>query len=230
MSKTQMTNAETVTRGDAGGYAPYMDQNDLGSRRGLITPDLAVVEFGAVDADDANGIAESQTVTGAGTAFVLNGDLVSGGVATFDVPRNVVAAWTNTAVITITGTDQYGETLVESSASGTSHTGKKAFKTITSVTTSATITGATVGSGDVLGLPFYLADKGKFISLSVDGLPEEPTVVAGVTTTATATTGDTRGTIAPATGPDGTAQMTVLMLRKTGTGKENFFGVAQYGG
>lgn len=117
-----------------------------------------VLDLGSPITADADGIAASQTVTGAGTAFVLNGALVVGGVAVFDVPRNVVGAWTNAAVLTITGTDVDGNAVVEKSASGTSHTGKKAFKTVTSVTTSATVTGATVGSGVVLGLPRFVPD------------------------------------------------------------------------
>ena len=61
--------------------------------RFVVTPDVL----------DADGIAASQTVTGAGTAFSLNGALVSGGVAIMDVPRCIQAAWTNSAYITITG-------------------------------------------------------------------------------------------------------------------------------
>jgi len=37
--------------------------------------------------------------------------------------RNVVAAWTGTAVMTVTGLDMYGNVVVEASASGTSLTG-----------------------------------------------------------------------------------------------------------
>lgn len=129
-----------------------------------------LVTLGAPDVADADGVAASQTVTGANTAFVLNGALVSGGVAVFDVPRNVVAAWTNTAVLTITGKDAYGNTIVEQSASGTSHYGSKAFKTVTSVTTSATVTSATVGSGNVLGLPFRLPSEGFVHEVIKDGV------------------------------------------------------------
>ena len=135
---------------------------DDGEPEKVVVPDnmarspVYVMDLGAPATADANGVAESQTVTGAGTAFSLDGALVSNGVAVMDVPRNIVAAWTNTAVLTITGTNVDGNAVVENSASGTSHTGKKAFKTVTSVTTSATITGATVGTGTVLGLPRYV--------------------------------------------------------------------------
>lgn len=113
-------------------------------------------DLGSPAVGDDDGVAASQTVTGAGTAFVLNGVLASAGKVVFDTPRAVVAGWSNAAVLTITGTDCDDQAMVEVSASGTSHTGKKAFKTITRITTSATVTGATVGSADVLGLPAFL--------------------------------------------------------------------------
>lgn len=133
-----------------------------------------LINLGSPIVADADGVAASQTVTGAGTAFVINGALASGGVATFDVPRNVVAAWTNAAVLTITGKDEYGNTMVEVSASGTSHTGKKAFKTVTSVTTSATVTSATVGSGSVLGLPVFLPAKSAILDERLNGVSFNP--------------------------------------------------------
>ena len=120
------------------------------------------------DVLDADGVAASQTVTGAGTAFVLNGALVSGGVAIFDVPRCVQAAWTNSAYITITGKDEYGNTIVEVSATGTSHYGTKAFAKVTSVTTSATITSATVGTSDTVGLPFFLPSRNNVLRVARD--------------------------------------------------------------
>ena len=120
------------------------------------------------DVLDADGVAASQTVTGAGTAFVLNGALVSGGVAIFDVPRCVQAAWTNSAYITITGKDEYGNTIVEVSATGTSHYGTKAFAKVTSVTTSATITSATVGTSDTIGLPFFLPSRNNVLRVARD--------------------------------------------------------------
>src|SRR5690606_3824873 len=91
------------------------------------------LDLGAPDAADPNGIVESQDLTSAGVYSTLAfngvyGDPYSNDYAVLDVPRNVVAAWTNAAVLTVTGEDEYGDTIVESSASGTSFTGKKAFK------------------------------------------------------------------------------------------------------
>lgn len=153
------------------------------------------INLGAPDAAVANGVCASQTIN---TTATINGGLAAGGVATFDVPRNVVAAWTNTATITITGTDEYGVVITETSASGTSHAGKKAFKTVTSVVSSTSITSATVGTGDVLGLPVFIPGTASIIRELQDGAAATAgTTVAGVTATATATTGDVRGTYDP---------------------------------
>lgn len=173
----------------------------------------------------SNGIALSQSVVS--TAFVLNGALVSGGVATFDVARNVVAAWTNTAILTITGTDAYGAALVETTASGTSHTGKKAFKTITSVVSNASITGATVGSGAIVGLPFRVAAS-DLIAARFDNAIDAGTFVAAVTTTATGTTGDVRGTFAASGTFDGAKKLSLTLIVADDSTREGSFGVTQY--
>ncbi len=127
---------------------------------------IALIDLGSPAAANSSNISASQTVTGAGTAFLLNG--TTAGI--LDVARNVVAAWSNTAVLTITGKDPNGNTVVETSASGTSHTGKKAFKSITSVKTSATVTGATAGTGDVLGLPVRVSEANAILAEIKDGV------------------------------------------------------------
>jgi hypothetical protein len=189
--------------------------------------ELFHVDFGAVDTADADGVIASQAITSAsGPATGINGALASGGVATFDVPRNVVAAWTNTAVMTVTGTDEYGVTVKESSASGTSFTGKKAFKTVTAVSVSADVTGATVGSGVVLGLPVYIPyAAGSVVKEVQDGANASAgTVVAGVRTAATATTGDVRGTWAPNGTPNGTINFAITLC----IDNPNYRGVTQF--
>lgn len=134
---------------------------------------LINVNLGSPDTADANGIVKSQDLTSAGV-FSVNTTAAAAIAAaalagTLDVPRNIVAAWTGTAVLTITGTDEYGNTIVESSASGTSLTGKKAFKTVTGISSSANITSLTVGTGDVLGLPFFVGDASKVLQELKDG-------------------------------------------------------------
>jgi hypothetical protein len=125
---------------------------------------------------DADGVCESQTVTFATTPLALiNGALSDGelatSVATFDTPRAIAATWTGTAVVTFTGTDAYGDELVEVSASGTSHNGTKAFKTITSVSCSANTSSFVVGTTDIFGLPVYLPSKAHVLRVLQDGEP-----------------------------------------------------------
>lgn len=187
---------------------------------------VVTIDLGAPVASDSDGVCASQSITAAGTGAIA-GALATGGVATFDVPRNVVAAWTGTAVITITGTDEYGNVVVESSASGTSLAGKKAFKTVTAVDVSADVTGATVGTSKVLGLPTFLEGAAYIIKEIEDGaVATAGTVVSGVSTAATATTGDVRGTYSPDSTPNGTKVFKLIVASPD----VQYKGVAQYAG
>ena len=187
---------------------------------------LQMITLGAPIAAAANGISLSQSVTVATTPLaLLNGAQASGGKVVLDVPRNVVAAWTGAAVVTVTGTDEYGQAMVESSASGTSFTGKKAFKTVTSVSFSANVTAATVGTGDVLGLPFFMADSDFIIKeLEDNAVPAVGTFVAGANVRPTATTGDVRGTYDPASACDGAKVFRLLVS----SAEPTYRGAVQY--
>jgi len=183
-----------------------------------------LINLGAPLTADADGVCASQAINTTGT---INGALASGGVATFDVPRNVVAAWTTTATLTVTGTDIDGNVLVETSGSGTSMAGKKAFKTITAVESSTGITGATVGTGDVLGLPVFLENTGHVLGEMEDGAAATAgTLVAGVSTAATATTGDVRGTYDPNSAANGAKDFQLIAF----VSDPSYKGVTQYGG
>lgn len=207
--------------------------NQLGGSLDIIpkienVAEMATVKlsFGAPIAADADGVCASQAGTAA-TAMTIDGALASGGVATFDVPRNVVAAWTNTATVTVTGTDVYGNVVKETSGSGTSMAGKKAFKTITSVVPSANITGATVGTGDVFGLPVFLPGTAYILKELQDGAAATAgTTVAGVSSAATATTGDVRGTYDPNAAADGAKVFELIVA----LGDPSYKGVAQFAG
>lgn len=192
----------------------YLGLEQLGGAGALVEANRAVgatdvhIRLGAPDTADPNGICESQSINTSGS---LDGALVSGGVATFDVPRNVVAAWTTTATITITGTDEYGVAMTETSGSGTSMAGKKAFKTVTAVESSTAITSATVGTGDVLGLPLALPQIGQCVAELEDGVDATAgTLVKAAAATATATTGDVRGTYDPNSACDGAKAFTLI--------------------
>lgn len=167
-----------------------------------VTPAIVeVINLGNPVAGASTAVSASQSLTAAS----LVGALLNGSTAgVLDVPRNIVAAWTNSAVITVTGTDAYGKVIVESSTSGTSFTGKKAFKTVTKVTVSADVTGLTVGTGNVLGLPLFLPATAFVLrEIEDNATATAGTLVAGANLKATATTGDVRGTYTPNSTPDG---------------------------
>jgi len=139
-----------------------------------VLSNLVEVNLGSPNLADADGFCASQDLTALGvfsvdtTAAAAIAAAALAGVN--DVPRNIVASWTGTAVLTITGEDIYGNVLVESSASGTSLTGKKAFKTVTGISSSANITSLTVGNGDVLGLPFFVPAASNILQELQDGV------------------------------------------------------------
>lgn len=98
-----------------------------------------------------NGIATSQSLSGAGN-LTLNGSLVSGGVATFDVARRVgiSSVGDDRAVVwTITGTDRYSraQTEVIQGVMGATAQSTRDFLTVTQIAGSAATAGnVTAGS------------------------------------------------------------------------------------
>ncbi len=196
-----------------------------------------LVSLGAPDAIVTNGICESQNRTGAGVLLIngalSNGDL-STSVATLDVPRNVIAdsGGVDTAVITVTGTDVYGNAMSEKITlnGATAVAGKKAFKTITAVSSDATVTnGMFLGTGDVIGLPVFLPSAGHVLKEMADGVAATAgTFVAGVRTAggATATDGDVRGTYDPNSACDGAIVFSLIVALPD----PGFTGITQYTG
>lgn len=188
-----------------------------------------LLNLGSPIAADADGICASQAITAA-AGGTINGALASGGAADLGCTgRNVVAAWTTAAVMTVTGTDIYGDALVESSASGTSFTGKKAFKTVTAVSVSTDVTGATVGTGDVLGLPVRVPAAANVSREMEDGATATAgTFVAGLAlnTESTATTADVRGTYDPNSACDGSKAFALIvdLLDPAFTGNPQYAG------
>lgn len=212
----------------------HLDRAERANAATLANPDrmseltVARISLGQPAAASANAIVLSQAATVlASLATGINGALATGGVATIPVPRNIVAAWTGTAVLTVHGTDEYGNALRESSGSGASFTGKKAFKTVTRITVSADVTGLTVGTGVVLGLPVFIADAVDVTREIQDGaVATAGTIVAGDNAAATATTGDVRGTYAPNAAPDGTKffELTVAVRAPAYRGRAQYAG------
>lgn len=196
------------------GAAPDFNLAQLPIRvRPTIAANPVLLELGAPIATAANGHCLSQALL----AATVTGALLNGARAGVnDVPRNIVAAWTGTAVLTVDGFDEYGAPMREQSASGTSLTGVKAFARVTRVTTSADITGLTVGFGNVLGLPVFVPGAANLVREVLDlGAAAAGTLVAGLAaaTASTANTADVRGTYAPAAGnlPDGSRTFGLLM-------------------
>ncbi len=173
---------------------------DLARRSSPATPragtaNVSRISLGAPATASANYLSVSAAVNSGVAAVLAATDMLTA--------RIVVGAWTGTAIVTIVGKDEYGVAMTEVSASGTSHTGTKAFKTITSITPNANITGATFGTGVVLGLPIYVEGSGSILAEAMDGVAATAgTMVGGVTTTATNATGDVRGTYSPNSAPN----------------------------
>lgn len=197
---------------------------------------VRVISLGAPAAADVDGICAAQAVAGAGNA-TINGALASGGSVTLDVPRGLQVdssdAGDTTQTVTITGTDVYGKALVETIAlNGTTDVeGLKAFKTVAQVAVSAALTGnLTVGTTKRLGLP-YRPVRGGFIRGRLgEDTADAGTYVAPSRVTATATTGDVRGTYAGAGTYDGTNIYTVAIAVQNGPDATDAFGVNQFGG
>ncbi len=189
---------------------------------------------------DSDGICASQIPAGAG-ALTLNGALVTtvdgAAVAILDYARAIVAASDDagdtTQIVTVTGYDIYNQLMVETFAlnGASSISGKKAFKKVTSVSISAATTGhVTVGTQNVFGLPFRVNSRDAMLVFFDTAFVTNGTFVAAVTTTATATTGDVRGTFTPSGSPDGSKHLSYWLWCEDPDTIEGFYGVAQYAG
>jgi hypothetical protein len=121
--------------------------------------------------------------------------------------------------VTVSGFDVYGQAMSEaitsSAAVSTAVSGLKAFYLITSVTVSgATGTALTVGTTNVLGIPVRVANVAYVASVKSNNTlaQDAGTFVAADTATATTTTGDVRGTYAPATASNGIVRTVMGIL------------------
>ncbi len=229
MSKQTLSLATEMYAG-RGRYAPLLGSN---GRTGVPMMAVTKISMGAPVIGDANGFVVSQNLTALGvfsSSVTVAVALAAGALAgVCDVPRNVVAAWTTTAVLTVTGTDEYDNVISEASASGTSMAGKKAFKTVTNITVSVNVTGLTVGTGDVLGLPYVLTAESDVLAFYTDAVEEKLSAVfvAAVATAATTTTGDVRGTVNPNATLDGSVELVLWMHVQDNGSKTGLVGVTQ---
>lgn len=183
---------------------------------------------------DADGIAAAQAVAGAGN-LTLNGALASGGTVTLDVPRTVEIDSSNagdtTQTATVYGTDVYGNAMTETIAFNgtTAVAGQKAFKTVTRVAISAALAGnANVGTTDVFGLPFRVDSRNYCLTAWNGAFVTTGTFAAAdVTSPATATTNDVRGTYLVPDAADGTKRLTLWMYIEDADTVTGLYGVTQ---
>ena len=230
MSSHTISHADSIYRGDV-----YKKGTNADGRRGILWAPVA--SYNCTPATlDRNGISLAQQTAGAAN-LTITGALASGGVATLDVPRNITvysAGNISTVVFTITGKDQYGDTIVETITGVNNSTveGDKAFKTVSQIAASGAVgTDVEVGSGDTFGIPYRVNDKGQIITISWDsGLEDLGVFTVADATTATATTGDVRGTVNTSSASNGSRELYVIFLMNDTTTPALVYGVDQYDG
>jgi hypothetical protein len=177
-----------------------------------------------------NNISVAASYAGAGTAVLAAGTgttavTTAAGVAAIqlDCPRAVsITIGTGTiadVAITVTGLDVYGEAMTDVIQTGTTQSttvnGEKAFYQITGVAVAGAVGGTVaVGTTDILGSPVRITDAGYIARSGWAGAlaDDAGTFVAAVTTTATTTSGDVRGTYVPSSAPNGTRRLVFGIL------------------
>lgn len=128
------------------------------------------VTVGPLVAADANGICETQTGV---STLALDGALVSNGVAVLDAARRVAItsdSVDNDKYFTVVGTSSSGNIQTEvllGPDTATVYTNLD-FKTVTSITASAAVTGnITVGTNDIASSPWVMFDPYAFPQISL---------------------------------------------------------------
>ena len=191
----------------------------------MVQIDLGAPSLGAVDT-----VAAAQAVAAAGFLALDTNEL--------DVARvvSITSSGADGAIVfTVSGTDIHGMPVVEeiTGVASTTVEGLKAFKRVTSVYASGVCAGnISVGDGDAIGLPYAVARVADVLEVITDGAKELATstlVMGDFTKPATASTGDVRGTINPATALDGSKEV-VVWMKADGTTPDRLGGVDQYAG
>lgn len=158
---------------------------------------------------------------GTGTTSVVRADGVT--VVQLDVPRAVAtttgAGTPTTRNVTVSGYDYYGQPMSELIATGavasTTVNGKKAFFQISGITISGSpVVTVAVGTTDILGAPVRMTDVAYVSSVRWASTlaADAGTFVASVTTTASTTSGDVRGTYVPSSATNGTRRLVMGIL------------------
>lgn len=164
----------------------------------------------------------SVTLTaGTGTTSVVRQDGIT--VVQLDVPRAVAtttgAGTPTTRNVTVSGFDIYdqpmSEVIVTGTVASTTVNGKKAFSQISSITISGSpVVTVAVGTTDIIGSPVRITNAGYIARAGYNNVLAEDagTFVAAVTTAATTTSGDVRGTYVPSSATDGAKRLVLGIL------------------
>lgn len=202
---------------------------------------------------NATATATGDTVTGLDTSFPPTEALGQVGTIQLYHPGAMLAravSITSTTsqvagiVFTVNGFDVFGfpmtETITTVGTSATTTSGKKAFKYIQSITPSATDGTGNYSAGtlDIFGFPIRSDNMQVGMIKDIQLMVNNATVttatnwLAGVKTTATATTGDVRGTIAIQTPSNGTLYLGVSQAPSIAALQSSIglYGVSQYAG
>ena len=172
----------------------------------------------------AANIAASQTPAAAGALTLTAGTSAKSVIRTngttviqLDVPRAVSIFLTTAGTArtyTVAGYDYYGQAMSENilTVANATTSGLKAFYQIASVTglVGGSSTAVTVGTTDKLGLPLRVIDGGYIARSGWAGALAEDAgtfVAADMTTPATTTTGDVRGTYIPSSATNGVRRL-----------------------
>lgn len=203
------------------------------SKRGIPLTPIMQVSLGAPTALSTTRYVNAQAVAGAGAVTQANTTSLS----TYGRACQIVSsnAGDTTQTVTITGTDYIGNPMQERiSANGTTPVfGKKAFFTVTSVVASAAFAGnLSVGSSDILGLPYGLAGSydilAKYVDSTLEAISSGTIVAQDATNPATLTTGDVRGTWTPGTATNAT-RVFRIWYKAVGLDQLGAYGVKQFG-
>lgn len=216
---------ETYGPNDYSGTFAFRNRilNSAGAIRGEYFPPI-IVNLGTPAAGSATAILNA-TALAVTTVVTLSSPYV------MDTPRAVTikSSSTDTAVITIRGYDEFGVAMSESlTLNGTNAVnGKKAFASVVSYQAAggAPSNNLSIGTTNILGLPVFLSGTGMVIRELQDGAaPTAGTIVAGVLTTPSLTTGDVRGTYTPNATPDAAKGFQLVIMATDPT----FRGRTQY--
>ena len=181
----------------------------------------------------AANIAASQTPAAAGNLTLTAGTSVKSFVRTdgttvlqLDCARAVQLTTVSGTIstsrnLTVSGYDYYGQPMTEVIATGTTSSavanvaGKKAFYQISSIAINGSLPVAiTVGTTDVLGFPLRIFDAGYVVRVGWNNTLANDAgtfVVADMTTPATSTTGDVRGTYVPSSATNGIKRLVAVI-------------------